>query len=97
MDIVYITSMLMNFPRESIVVGIGSMVPSTTCSGVTDDYKWTSDAMNKFVSTLIGHNITKISIWRADIAALLYKQPHYCGVEPWTFPILEQFIQGTLV
>jgi len=29
-----------------------------------------------------------VAVWRADIASLLYNEPHYCGIDQWMFPLL---------
>ena len=62
------------------------MVPPGPCAAVsgllTGDYKWTQASLTAFLDWVAAQGITKLGVWPADIAALLYKQPHYCGVDP---------------
>jgi hypothetical protein len=86
-DKLHVTEMLAAFPLETIAIGIGTMVPGGKCSTtpglMTGEYGWTQNSLKVFLDWVGSKGITKLGIWRADIAALLYKQPHYCGVEPW--------------
>ncbi len=75
------------------------MVPSGQCAAVsgllTGDYKWTQASLTAFLDWVGGQGIKKVGVWPADIAALLYKQPHYCGVDPvyaklWFFSVDSQ-------
>jgi hypothetical protein len=45
-----------------------------------------------FTTWCAAQGISKLAVWRADIAALLYKLPHYCGIVGWTYPLLEAFM-----
>lgn len=63
----------------------GTMVPAGPCAAtsglLTGDYKWTQASLASFLDWVGAQGITKLGVWPADIAALLYKQPHYCGVD----------------
>lgn len=91
--------MLAAFPLEKIAVGIGTMAPAGTCSAVsgllTGNYGWTQSSLKNFLGWISSHGIVKLAIWRADIAALLYKQPHYCGVEPWMLAQFASFLSNS--
>lgn len=57
--------------------------PCAAVSGLlTGDYKWTQASLKPFLDWVGAQGITKLGVWPADIAALLYSQPHYCGVDP---------------
>lgn len=59
----------------------------------TEDYGWNNHTLGEFVSWAVGKGVSRLAIWRADI------YPAYCtrdgdGVDPWTYPILEEFLRG---
>ena len=76
------------------------MVPTGPCAAVsgllTGDYKWTQASLDSFLQWVGVQGITKLGIWPADIAALLYKQPHYCGVDP-VCTVQFSFILGSVL
>ena len=82
-----VAAMKRSFPLGTIVVGIGSMAP-TACGHLTGDYKWDATKLRAFLGFLAKQGVASVAVWRADIASLLYNEPHYCGVEPWMFPVL---------
>jgi hypothetical protein len=90
----HVSQMKAAFPLQSIVVGIGTMAPSN-CLGQTGDYKWTAASLSKFVDWVAKQGITSLGVWRTDICT---PSEHgsgcggYCGVEPWTFPVLRKFL-----
>ena len=67
------------------------MAPAGACAAVkgllTGDYGWTQATLTAFLEWVRAQGITQVGVWPADIAALLYKQPHYCGVEPWMYEV----------
>lgn len=95
--------MLQAFPKDTITVGIGTMVPKAcqcvfgNTGNCTGDYQWTSDSLSSFVSWLALQGVQRLAMWRADI------YPSYCadakgndiGVDEWTFPILTGFLQNS--
>ena len=93
-----VLAMTAAFPLSTIAVGIGTMVPAGPCAAtsglLTGDYKWTEATLSPFLEWVGAQGIDKLGVWPADIAALLYKQPHYCGVEPvrWRTYILHDML-----
>lgn len=87
------------FAAGELVIGIGSMAP-TTCEHLTDDYGWDESSLAAFVDWLQQRGVEAIAVWRADIASLLYHETSYCGVQPWMYPILDLFrnasVNGTV-
>ena len=79
----HVREMVAAFPLESIAIGIGTMSVAGACASakglLTSDYGWTQQSLTEYLDFLSTEGITKLGIWRADIAALLYKQDHYCG------------------
>jgi hypothetical protein len=68
-----VTRMLAAFPLHSVVVGIGTVVP-TACACVygnsgncTGDYGWTEDSLTGFLGWVASKGVSSIAIWRADI------------------------------
>ena len=90
----HVLAMQATFAADSLVVGIGSMAPPG-CDHLTDDYGWDASSLSDFVGWLAQRGVQSIAVWRADIASLLYHETKYCGVQPWTYPILDAFRNGT--
>jgi hypothetical protein len=91
-----VTGMLAAFPRESLIIGIGSAAPPSCPNAcIVDDYKWDGASLLNFLSNLEAKGIGSIVVWLTDIAALLVKsQAHYCGVDEWMLPPLAAFRRG---
>ena len=67
-----VDGMLTAFPRESVVVGIGSAAPrSCPPPCVVDDYKWTEASLSSFLQFLQARRVGAVAVWLTDIAALL--------------------------
>jgi hypothetical protein len=100
-DKLHVKQMLAAFPLQAIAIGIGTMVPAGKCSAtpglMTGQYGWTQSNLKAFLDWVGSKGITKLGVWRADIAALLSKQPHYCGVEPWMLTELESWASNKTV
>lgn len=98
-DKLHVAQMVSVFPLDSIAVGIGTVAPQGACSAapglMTGQYGWTQTSLEAFLAWVSSQGISKLGIWRADIAALLYKQPHYCGVEPWMLAQFQSFLSNT--
>ena len=91
----HVLEMKAAFPLESLAVGVGTVVPDPqSCAGTTDDYKWTEKSFDGFLTWLEREGVTTLAIWPADIAALLYKNAHYCGAPPWLYSRLKAFREG---
>ena len=95
-----VLAMTKAFPLKSIAIGIGTMAPPA-CAAVqgllTGDYKWTEPTLTAFLGWVEAQGITTLGVWRADIASLLYKQPHYCGVDEWMYGVFAKFLHGAAV
>ena len=74
------------------------MVPAGACASVngllTGDYGWSQSSLQSFLGWVSSRGISKLAIWRADIAALLYKQEHYCGIESWMLAQFASFLSN---
>ena len=47
--------------------------------------KWNAQSFDGFLTWLEREGVAALAIWPADIAALLYKNEHYCGAPPWLY------------
>ena len=68
-----VTRMLGAFPLESVVVGIGTVVPPEchcvygNTGNCTGDYAWTQQTLTSFLNWIASKGVTQVAVWRADI------------------------------